>query len=245
MNLENKKILITGVAKGGIGEEILRNTVKNNTVIIASKNLTSDRFPEVTGFKIDCTKELEVKELEAHVSNTLGNIDVLINCIGGSLGARSIDLVDQAFFEKVLAVNLTSAFLLTQMASRLFENGGSIVHIVSSSAFEPDINKMAYSIAKAGLVQLIKIMAIILAPRNIRINGVSPTYVFTDRHKEELRVKAEKEHIVYDDLISQKVQKQHLKTPLLPENLVEMVKFAATTEIMTGKVLHATLGRIN
>ena len=244
MRLENKNILITGVAKGGIGEALLQELMENNNLIIVSKNLSSERFPEVQGFKIDCTKELEINKLEDHISNTIGTLDILINCVGGSLGSRSIESIDQAFFEEVLAVNLTSAFLLTQMASRLLENGGSIVHIVSSSAFEPEINKIPYSVAKAGLVHLIRIMAISLAPRNIRINGVSPTYVFTDRHKEELRVKAEKEGIMYNESISQKIKKQLLKTPLLPENLVEMVKFAATTEIMTGKVLHATLGRI-
>ena len=122
--------------------------------------------------------------------------------------------------------------------------GGNIVHIVSSSAFEPEINKMPYSIAKAGQVQLIRSMAVALAPDNIIINGVSPTYVFTNRHNRDLQKLAVTQKISLESLKEKKTRKQLIKNALMPDDLTKMIEFAATTQIMTGKIIHATLGRI-
>ena len=70
------------------------------------------------------------------------------------------------------------------------------------------------------------------------------TYVFTDRHKRELEKKAVDTRTTVEALSSIMISKQLLNYPLLPEDLNEMIEFAATTPLMTGKVLDASLGRI-
>jgi NAD(P)-dependent dehydrogenase (short-subunit alcohol dehydrogenase family) len=243
MMIEKKQVLITGAAIGGIGEAILNKiSEQNNQILVTSLEMSDDRFPNTKSIATDCSTETGIKKLENWIKNETGSIDVLINAIGGSLASKNPLEVDSVFFNKVINVNLTSAILLTQMATRLMKTG-SIVHIVSTSAYEASLDKMSYGIAKAGLVYFIRTIAQVLAP-DIRINGVSPTYVFTERHNQELKQKAEQKGIPLEQLISNRIAKQLIKQPLLPEDLNEMIEFAATTPLMTGKILDASLGRI-
>lgn len=244
MIIEDKKILITGVAIGGIGEAIMRKlSNQNNNILITSLNMSNERFPNIKNFSVDCTSEEGINKLKKWILTEVGAIDVLINAIGGSLASKNIFKVSASFFNRVLSVNLTSAFLLSRIAPEIMPEGGAIVHIVSSSAYEPSITKMPYGVAKAGLVYLIRSMAQVLAPK-IRINGVSPTYVFTKRHEEELKKEAIDTGIPIEELTSKRIAKQLLNYPLVPEDLNEMIEFAATTKLMTGKILDASLGRI-
>lgn len=244
MKLIGNKILITGVAKGGIGEAFMENIIDSNEIVISSLHMTKTRYPNVKSLKADCTEQNDVDKLEMFINDEMGGLNMLVNCIGGSLKSMDPLSVDKDFFEKVISVNLTTSFLLTQMAARLMINGGSIVHIVSSSAFEPEIKKMPYGISKAGQVYMIKSMAKVLAKKNIRINGVSPTYVYTARHEKEIKEESELSGNTIDQIKSKKLQKQLLQSPLLPDDLNEMIMFALTSQIMTGNILHATLGRI-
>ncbi|MFX1284816.1 MAG: SDR family NAD(P)-dependent oxidoreductase [Promethearchaeota archaeon] len=244
MIIENKKILVTGVAVGGIGEAIMRKlSNQNNEVLISSLNMINDRFPGINNIAADCTTEEGIRKVKKWVQTKIGSIDILINNIGGSLASKNPLEVDASFFNRVINVNLTSAFLLTRMAAELMIEGGAIVHIVSSAAYEPSLDKMPYGVAKAGLVYLIRTMARVLAPK-IRINGVSPTYVFTDRHNRELEKKSMDNGTTIEVLSSKLISKQLLNYPLLPKDLNEMIEFAATTPLMTGKILDASLGRI-
>lgn len=246
METQNKNILVTGVANGGIGEVIVKKYSENNNMIICSKNMTNDRINGVLAFTADCTDEKDILKLEKYIVEHLGSIDIMINCIGGSLGSYDFLDIKKSFFDQVIAVNLTSAFLLSQMAVKLMSNNkeGRIVHIVSSAAYEPETTKLPYGIAKIGLDYLIKSMAKILAPKNIFVNGVSPTYVYTQRHIDEITQKAEKLQKTREELMTKYVAKQLIPNYLYPEDLLPFIELAIKTRHMTGKVLHATAGRI-
>ena len=201
MLIEKKRILITGVALGGIGEAIMNKLIKqDNKVLITSLNMSKDRFPGIKSCSADCTTEEGVNRLKDWVKTESGSIDIIINAIGGSLDSKNPLEINPAFFNRVINVNLTSAILLTQMATKVMTIG-AIVHIVSSSAYEASLDKLSYGVAKAGLSYYIRSMAQVLAPE-IRINGVSPTYVFTDRHNRELWKKSEKTGVPFNTLSS-------------------------------------------
>jgi len=243
LKISNKKILITGVALGGIGEAIMNKLLtQQNQVLITSLNMTPERFSGVKCIAADCTTEEGIERLEKWIKDEVETIDILINTIGGSLASKHPLELDSVFLNRVISVNLTSAVLLTQMGTRVM-NQGSIVHIVSTSAYEPSLKKISYGVAKAGLVYYIRSIAQTLAPK-IRINGVSPTYVFTRRHNRELEEKSEKSGVPFEQLASDRYSKQLLKQPLLPEDLNEMIEFTALSPLMTGKILDASLGRI-
>jgi 3-oxoacyl-[acyl-carrier protein] reductase len=246
MAVENKIILITGAAKGGIGEAVANYYAANNKIIVSSKNMTSDRIPTANlAIAADCITEEGVKHLEEEILKKYNNIDILINCIGGSLGDTEFEKTSLEFFEKVIKLNLTSSFLLSQMASRLMKKAeeGWITHIVSSSGFQPEIKKLPYAVAKAGQTHLIKSLALVLAPKII-VNGVSPTYVYTDRHLNEIKAKAEKKGITEEEVMKSYVSKQIVPNYLYPDDLIEFIDLSISTKVMTGKILHATGGRV-
>jgi NAD(P)-dependent dehydrogenase (short-subunit alcohol dehydrogenase family) len=124
---------------------------------------------------------------EAIVTQTLhetvlhfGGADGLVACAGvGVTGALS-DLTTDVW-ERSLRVNLTSAFLLTRHGMRSFAvqgSGGAIVYVASKNAFAPGSGFGAYSVAKAGMLQLMRIAALEGGPHGVRANAVNPDAVF-------------------------------------------------------------------
>lgn len=246
MTVSNKIILITGAANGGIGEAVAQYYANNNEIIVASKKMTSERITVANlAIAADCTTEGGVRYLEEEILKKYQKIDIMINCIGGSLGNTDFETTTQEFFEKVISLNLTSSFLLSQMANRLMEKAdqGWITHIVSSSGFQAEVKKLPYAVAKAGQVHLIKSLALVLAPKII-VNGVSPTYVYTDRHLAEIKTKAEKTGKTEKEIMESYVSKQLVPNYLYPKDLIEFIDLSITTKVMTGKILHATGGRV-
>ncbi|MHA2109775.1 MAG: SDR family NAD(P)-dependent oxidoreductase, partial [Candidatus Hodarchaeales archaeon] len=114
MFIEKKRILITGVALGGIGEAIMNKLIKqDNEVLITSLNMSKDRFPGIKSCSADCTTEEGVNRLKDWVKTESGSIDIIINAIGGSLDSKDPLEINPVFFNRVINVNLTSAILLT------------------------------------------------------------------------------------------------------------------------------------
>lgn len=245
MLLEGKVILVTGVAKGGIGEAVVQYYSAHNQIIVNSRTMVDGRIADAhLAIAADCTTTEGVNKLEQEVRKQFGTIDVLVNCVGGSLGSYPFQDLTSHFVEQVFRVNLTSSLLLSQMADRLMAGGGSICHIVSSSAFEPEVTKLPYAMAKAGQVHLIRSLAKILAPKNIIVNGVSPTYVFTDRHLDELQKEADEKGTTVDEAHHDQTKKQLIQEKLFPADLLPFIDLALSTRFMTGKVIHATAGRV-
>ncbi|MDE0868550.1 MAG: SDR family oxidoreductase [Aquiluna sp.] len=112
--------------------------------------------------------------------NAFGGLDGIVANAGIAVTDSLADL-DFGRWKKALEVNLDSAFLLTQGAIRLMENqatGGSLVFNASKNAFAPGAGFGAYSVTKAGMVQLMRIAAIEGGPSGIRSNAVNPDAVF-------------------------------------------------------------------
>lgn len=112
--------------------------------------------------------------------NAFGGLDGIVANAGIAVTDSLADL-DFGRWKKALEVNLDSAFLLTQGAIRLMENqatGGSLVFNASKNAFAPGAGFGAYSVTKAGMVQLMRIAAIEGGSSGIRSNAVNPDAVF-------------------------------------------------------------------
>jgi NAD(P)-dependent dehydrogenase (short-subunit alcohol dehydrogenase family) len=107
-------------------------------------------------------------------------IDVLVNCAGIDHDAPFLDFPQEAW-QRVLAVNLTGAFLMAQRVARVMaaSGGGSIVHVSSIDAYGADGSQVAYNSSKAGMLGLSRTMAMELARYGIRSNIVAPGYTAT------------------------------------------------------------------
>lgn len=111
---------------------------------------------------------------------TFGGLDGIVANAGIGVTGLLTDLTTDQW-ERALRINLTSAFHLTQAAMDVMKEqglGGSLVYVASKNAFGPGAGFGAYSVSKAGMVQLMRIAALEGGQHGIRANAVNPDAVF-------------------------------------------------------------------
>jgi NAD(P)-dependent dehydrogenase (short-subunit alcohol dehydrogenase family) len=112
---------------------------------------------------------------------SFGGLDAVV--LNAGIGATGrLEEVDDGLWGRSLDVNLTAPFALTRRAVRLMREqgiGGSLVYVASKNAFQPGPGFGPYSVAKAGVVQLMRIAALEGGADGIRANAVNPDAIFT------------------------------------------------------------------
>ena len=186
MELNNKKILITG-ATGGIGHSLVEKFNSLGAKIIASGtneeklNKLKEKYPnlDIEKFKLD--EHDKIEEFVEKVDKKLEGLDILINNAGITLDNLSIRL-SQENWKKVLDINLTSTFLMCKYAIKkmLKKKYGKIINITSIVGHTGNLGQANYAAAKAGIVAFSKSLAIEYAKKNININCVSPGFIKTE-----------------------------------------------------------------
>ena len=115
-------------------------------------------------------------------ADELGRLDVVVTAAGTIVRAPALDLgLDD--WRRVLDLNLTATFVVSQAAARRFVATGTrgrIVHVASLLSFEGGMLASAYAASKGGVAQLTKALAVEWAPLGIRVNAVAPGWVATD-----------------------------------------------------------------
>lgn len=150
------------------------------------------------GVKADCLSKKDLINAKALINEKFGKVNFLINGAGGNSarattdnefaaapaqGAKDFFALDEAGFKFVFDLNLTTAFLVTQVfAEDMVKTGGNIINISSMNAFRPLTKIPAYSAAKAGLSNLTQWMAVHFAPCGIRVNGIAPGFFATKQN---------------------------------------------------------------
>lgn len=176
-----KTIVVTGGAKG-IGRAVAEAFARAGACVWAAdidtqagEALAAARRGE--GFGL-CFQSCDVAidgQVEALMART-GTVDVLINNAG--IGdTQPIEGRPMAEWDRVLGVNLTGAYSCARHAVPRMPPGGAIINIASTRARMSEPNTEAYAAAKAGLLGLTHSLAISLAPRQIRVNAISPGWI--------------------------------------------------------------------
>ena len=168
-----------GLAEAGAAVAILaRNEEKNHAVLEELEHL---KVPAMA-LRLDVTKRAELRPAFEETERKLGPVDILVNNAGISILRSSLKLEAEAW-DRVIETNLSSCFLLSQIAAQSMvkrKAGGKIINIASEYARFGSPGVASYSAAKGGLVQLTKSMAIELAPHNIQVNAVVPGWIATE-----------------------------------------------------------------
>jgi len=127
-------------------------------------------------WQADVTNRFQVSSMIERARDEFGRVDILINA-AGVYKAGVLDKLDEWEWERFLNVNMTGAFYLTQLLSRVMiaEGGGVIVNIAAAAGHPGTIPLgAAYVASKSGLIGLTKQTARELAPHGIRVNAVCP-----------------------------------------------------------------------
>ncbi len=125
---------------------------------------------------LDVTSQASVEAAFARAAGEFGRVDVLVNNAGVPLSKSALETTREEW-ERVLAVNLTGAFFMCQQMGRHLveaKRPGCIVNLASTFSFIATPNFTAYSVAKAGVAHLTKMLAIEWAGHNIRVNAIAP-----------------------------------------------------------------------
>ena len=141
-----------------------------------------DRGVGALALHCDCTDQASVSTAIEQAVAARGHVDVLLNCVGitGITGVPAHDVpVDD--FDRVVAVNLRSAFLLSQsvLPGMLARSYGRILHVSSIAGKEGNPGMVSYSASKAGLIGMVKSMAKDYATSGITINALAPAVILT------------------------------------------------------------------
>ena len=189
MDLKNKVAIVTGGA-GGIGESICRILAARGAKVAVVhlecelenaqqvvNNIMADGG-QALAVEADITNEKEVAAAVEKTIQKFGAIHILVNCAGITIDGTVVKLKKE-HFEKVLAVNLTGAFLcmkavLPQMISQQY---GRIVSISSVIGLIGLRGASAYASSKAGLIALSKSVAREVARKGITVNCICPGYI--------------------------------------------------------------------
>jgi len=196
MNLNKKKILITG-ATGGIGNALV-DKFSNFGATIFATGTNEDKLKSlkknysninVEKFRLDDHNKIE--GFIETVNETLGGLDILVNNAGITLDNLSIRLTEENW-KKVLDINLTSSFLMCKYAIKkmLKRKYGKIINITSIVGHTGNLGQANYAASKAGIAAYSKTLAIEYAKKNINVNCVSPGFIkteMTDKINEEFK----------------------------------------------------------
>ena len=191
MKLQDKVIIITGASKGlgvAMAETCAREGAK---VVLAARSLpelqsvaarirTSGGKAEVV--QADMRRPADIETIVAKTLAAFGRVDGLINNAGVNYVKPFLE-VDPKEWQRVLDVDLTGSFLLTQHCARQMKaqgTGGSIVQIASVHTHASLAGAAPYDAAKHGMVGFSKAAAVELAPLGIRVNILSPGLCATE-----------------------------------------------------------------
>lgn len=132
----------------------------------------------------DMTKSADINNLvQACVKEFGDRIDVLVNVAGGLVGRKTIEEMDEQFWDFLMTLNLKTVFLVSKAVVPFMKNGGSIVNFASQAARDGGgPGASAYATAKGGVLTYTKSLAKELGPRGIRVNAVSPGMINTTFH---------------------------------------------------------------
>ncbi|WP_276479827.1 SDR family oxidoreductase [Paraflavitalea pollutisoli] len=127
----------------------------------------------VTGLVADQGKVAAIEELATSVEKQFGKIDILfVNA--GVLGGADIEHATESAFDEVMDINFKGAYFTLSRFIPILRDGASVVFLSSNTASMHAANTSIYSSSKAALNSVMKIAAVELAPRKIRVNAVSP-----------------------------------------------------------------------
>ena len=187
--LDGRVALVTG-ASSGIGKAIaiaLAEAGADVAVHARSDDKAAEtcRIIDATGRRSavvsgDMADKATPQKLVDGTIENFGRIDVVINNAGTVTRAPAVEYLADDWF-RVLEVNLSSVFRLSQAAGRkMIEQGsGKIVNIASLLSFQGGITVPAYTAAKSGLAGLTKALANEWAKLNINVNAIAPGYIET------------------------------------------------------------------
>lgn len=208
VDLSNKVIAITG-AGGVICSEFAKALAEcgAKVALLDINEQAAQKFADEIGanaiaVKCNCLDKEDIEHAKEVINAKFGKVNFLINGAGGNNprattdneymtpeldGVKDFFALEESGLKFVFDLNITSAFLVTQVfAKDMVATGGNIINISSMNAFRPLTKIPAYSAAKAGVSNFTQWLAVHFAPCGIRCNAIAPGFFVTNQNRDLL-----------------------------------------------------------
>lgn len=235
MEITNKNVFITGSTRG-IGLAIAHHFAAQgaNLVLNGRSEISSELIGEfdqydvqVVGVPGDVSDADDAKRMIQEATDALGSVDVLINNAGITADKLVLKMTADDF-ERVLKINLTGAFNMTQAVLKPMTKArqGAIINMTSVVGLIGNAGQANYAASKAGLIGLTKSVAREVASRNIRVNAIAPGFIESDMTA------------VLSDKVKDAMKAQiPMKRFGSVEEIATAALFVATQEYITGQTI--------
>ena len=235
MKLEQKNVFITGSSRG-IGLAIAHKfaSLGANVVLNSRGEISEELLAEFKpyGVKVlaisgDVSDFADAKRMVDQAIEELGSVDVLVNNAGITQDTLMLKMTEEDF-EKVLKVNLTGAFNMTQSVLKpmMKSREGAIINMSSVVGLMGNIGQANYAASKAGLIGFTKSVAREVANRNVRVNAIAPGMI-------ESNMTAVLSDKVKDAMLAQIPMRQFGQA----EQVADVTAFLASQDYLTGQVI--------
>src|SRR5436190_2658877 len=254
MTLEGKVAIVTG-GNSGIGKAIALALARRHANIVidyvAQEHATEELEHEIealgdraTGVKADVSKVDDLQRMIDHAVNAFGRLDVMVNNAGVETRTSVLETTEDQY-DKVLSINLKSAFFGTQLAAKQMiaqGGGGRIINISSVHEDWPMPGNAPYCLSKGGMRMLTRTAGVELGPYGVTVVGVGPGAVETPINVSTMQDPAKMKTL--DAAIP-------LARMAKPEEIASVVVFlagdgasylTATTVFADGGIMHSSPG---
>jgi NAD(P)-dependent dehydrogenase (short-subunit alcohol dehydrogenase family) len=232
MGSEQKVAIVTGASQG-IGAALVRGFRDRDYRVVAnSRAIAPSSDPDVLAVAGDVADPTTAERVVSQALARFGRIDTLVNNAGIFIAKPFTDYTDEDY-AKILGINVTGFFHLTQRVARqmLKQGSGHIVQITTTLVEHANSNvpSVLASLTKGGLSAATKSLAIEFAGRGVRVNAVSPGVIKTPMHGSE----------THDFLAKLHPMGRMGET----SDIVEAVLYLERAPFVTGEILHVDGGQ--
>jgi 3-oxoacyl-[acyl-carrier protein] reductase len=183
-----KVVVVTG-AGHGIGRAVAERFGAEGAHVVVN-DLDATRATEAANalprgnalaFPADVSDKAQVDAMFDATIAQFGTVDVLVNNAGNIHAARHFLDADEAYWDKMLGVNLKGAFLCSHRAAHIMsrKRSGNIINMSSGGATRAHRGNVAYDASKGGMEAMTRAMALDLAPYGVRVNAIVPGLILT------------------------------------------------------------------
>jgi NAD(P)-dependent dehydrogenase (short-subunit alcohol dehydrogenase family) len=179
LGLTGKRCLVSG-STGGIGLEVVRQLVGEGASVVSCGRRDAPSVGEAAHVTADLSHAGEPERAVAETVSTLGGLDVLVNNVGIARIARFEEVADEEWDSYWQLNVLSYVRAIRASLPSLRDGGGAIVNVSSTSAKRPSTGMPHYSVTKAAVLSLSRLVADLYAGEGIRCNAVTPGPTATD-----------------------------------------------------------------
>ena len=197
-SVRSQKVSLVAGGTGALGRAVSLAFLREGATVVVTYRTQAElddlvqaasaHASRLEGHRVDATDEAATRQLAEDVVGRHGQIDALVNTVGGYAGGVSLSDLDTKVLDRMLALNLRSGYVLARavLPAMLRQRRGSIVNIAAKAALEHPPRAAAYAASKAAALALMDSLAAEVSGTGVRVNSVLPSVIDTPANRKAM-----------------------------------------------------------